>query len=95
MPSETNTGLVNWQYGDWRSQSTLTEKINRLRLHIQEVEKYAFESQSKTKKLRLHDGMLPRLEKNLERLEAQQAMSTNGRGRRIGRVARYKRGSSA
>lgn len=96
MPSAAkNKGLVNWTYGDWRRQRTLDAQIDRLIRHIEEVEKFAFESQNKGQRLTLHQNMLDRLEKNLDRLTTRQALGSSGLSGRVGKVSKFKRGGDA
>jgi len=95
VPSVSNTGLVNWTWGAWRRESTLAEQIEMLILHIEEVEKFAFESQNKGNRLTLHQNMLPGLEAQLQKLKTQQTLANSTTGRRLGGVARFKRGSGS
>ena len=84
-------GTVTWQYSDWRSQSTPAKQLERLKLHMQEVEAYLVESNSKGRTVKLSDTLLPLLQKNPERLETQVALATalGTRG-----VSRFVRGTS-
>ena len=85
-------GTVNWQYSDWRMQTTPAKKLERLKLHMEEVEGFMVESASKARTLKLSETLLPMLQKNLDRLEAQIALSS-GIGTRG--VSRFERGTSS
>ncbi len=85
-------GTVNWQYSDWRMQTTPEKKLERLKLHMEEVESFMVESASKARTLKLSDTLLPMLQTNLERLEAQIALRS-GIGKRG--VSRFQRGTSS
>lgn len=83
---------VTWQYSDWRSQATPAQQLERLKLHLQEVEGFMMESSSKARTLRLADNLLPILQSELQRLEARISMRTLGS--RFG-VSRFDRGGNA
>ena len=85
-------GTVTWQYSDWRIQRTLAAQLERLKLHMGEVESFIVESSSKARTLKLSDTLLPLLQKNLERLETQIALRA-GLGTRG--VSRFQRGTSS
>ncbi|MEP3478007.1 MAG: hypothetical protein ABJZ55_02055 [Fuerstiella sp.] len=95
MVNATNKGLVNWKYGDWRRMPSLNDQIDRLIRHIEEVEKYAFESQDKGRRLTMHQNMLSRLEGNLEQLLGKQSLQASPAAHRLGRVSRFRRGTSS
>jgi hypothetical protein len=93
MPStSTNNGLVRWTYGDWRRMPTLDRQIDRLVRHIEEVERYAFDSQSKGQRLALQQNMLERLNADLRRLEARRAVNSRAAFNRVGKVSAFVRG---
>lgn len=82
---------VTWQYSDWRSQATPAAQLERLKLHLQEVEGFMVESSSRARTLRLADNLLPHLQSELQRLEARISLRTLGR---FG-VSRFDRGGNA
>lgn len=67
-------GTVNWQYSDWRLQSTPAKQLERLKRHMEEVESFMVESASKARTLRLSDTLLPALQTQLNQLEAKIAL---------------------
>lgn len=83
---------VTWQYSDWRSQATPAAQLERLKLHLQEVEGFMLESGSRARTLRLADNLLPTLQSELQRLEAR--ISLRSLGGRFG-VSRFDRGGNA
>lgn len=83
---------VTWQYSDWRSQATPAAQLERLKLHLQEVEGFMVESSSKARTLKLSDILLPHLQRELERLESKLTMSRMGN--RFG-VSSFVRGGGA
>lgn len=83
---------VTWQYADWRSQATPAAQLERLKLHLQEVEGFMVESSSKARTLKLSDTLLPHLQRELERLESKITMSRMGN--RFG-VSSFLRGGGA
>jgi hypothetical protein len=83
---------VTWTYADWRSQATPAAQLERLKLHLQEVEGFMVESSSKARTLKLSETLLPHLQAQLERLEAKIALS--GMGNRFG-VSSFHRGGNA
>lgn len=92
MPSTPdNAGFVTWKYNDWRRQGSLSDQIWHLQRHIEEVERYAFESQDRGRRLTLQQNMIPYLQQQLDRLEAKNKLS----GTRLGQTARFKRGTGA
>jgi hypothetical protein len=83
---------VTWQYADWRSQATPAAQLERLKLHMAEVEGFMVESSSKARTLKLSDVLLPHLQRELERLEARITMKSMGN--RFG-VSSFHRGGNA
>ncbi len=83
---------VTWQYSDWRSQATPALQLERLKLHLQEVEGYMIESSSKARTIKLSDSLLPHLQSELQRLEARVALKSLGG--RFG-VSSFQRGGNA
>lgn len=83
---------VTWTYSDWRSQATPAAQLERLKLHLQEVEGFMLESSSRARTLRLADNLLPTLQSELQRLEAK--ISMRSLGGRFG-VSRFDRGGNA
>lgn len=83
---------VTWTYADWRSQATPAAQLERLKLHMAEVEGFMVESSSKARTLKLSDVLLPHLQKELERLESRIAM--RAMGNRFG-VSSFHRGGNA
>ena len=85
-------GTVTWQYSDWHMQTTPALQLERLKLHLQEVEGYMLESNSKGRGLKLSDSLLPHLTEELRRLETRVATSVG-----VGRfgVSKYTRGDTA
>lgn len=83
---------VTWQYSDWRSQATPAAQLERLKLHMAEVEGFMVESSSKARSLKLSDGLLPHLQSELQRLETRISMSRMGN--RFG-VSSFLRGGGA
>lgn len=73
--------LVTWTYSDWDSQSTAALKLDRLRLHIQEVSGYVLKSGSKGRNLELDPDYLPQLNAEKMRLEQMAAVRSVFRGR--------------
>ena len=82
--------LVTWKYSDWDSQDSASAKLERLRLHIQEVSGYVLKSGSKSRSLELQPEYLPQLQSEKLRLERMVAARGSLRGR-FG-VAAYHRG---
>jgi hypothetical protein len=95
LASTANNGLVRWTYGDWRRQPTVADQIDRLIRHIEEVERYAFESQDKGRRLTMHQNMLSRLETQLEKLQARQKIGNSSALRRTGQTSKFNRGSDS
>lgn len=83
---------VTWQYSDWRSQATPALQLERLKLHLQEVEGYMIESSSKARTIKLNDNLLPHLQAELQRLESKIALKSLGG--RFG-VSSFHRGGNA
>ena len=91
--ANTNKGFVRWNYADWRRQATVAEQIDRLIRHIEEVERYAFDTQNKGNRMMLQSGMLDRLQTQLDRLQAKQQLGT--KLGQIGRTSRFRRGAGS
>lgn len=85
--------LVSWKYSDWDSQVSVSEKLDRLRLHIQEVSGYVLKSGSKGRTLELQPEYLPALNAEKQRLERMVAARGALRGR-FG-VSAFDRGGNA
>jgi hypothetical protein len=83
---------VTWQYADWRSQATPAAQLERLKLHMAEVEGFMVESSSKARTLKLSDTLMPILQAELQRLEAKSTMRSMGS--RFG-VSSFHRGGNA
>lgn len=83
---------VTWQYADWRSQATPAAQLERLKLHLQEVEGFMVESSSKARSLKLSDTLLPHLQRELDRLESK--INLSRMGNRFG-VSSFLRGGGA
>ena len=83
---------VTWQYSDFRSQPTPAAQLERLKLHLQEVEGFMVESSSRARTLKLNENLLPHLQAELQRLETKVALAF-GIGRRG--VSSFTRGSGA
>lgn len=83
---------VTWQYSDWRSQATPALQLERLKLHLQEVEGWMLESSSKGRAIKLSDALLPHLQAELQRLESKIAMRSLGA--RFGVSAFYRGGNA-
>jgi hypothetical protein len=83
---------VTWQYSDWRLQSTPARQLERLKLHLQEVEGFMVESASKARTLKLSETLLPHLQAELDKLESK--ISLRAMGSRFG-VSRFDRGDGA
>lgn len=83
---------VTWLYADFRSQATPALQLERLKLHMQEVEGFMVESASKARTLKLSEVLLPHLQAELQRLESRVAM--RAMGNRFG-VSSFLRGGGA
>lgn len=83
---------VTWTYADWRSQATPAAQLERLKLHMAEVEGFMVESSSKARTLKLSDVLMPHLQRELERLETKITMRSMGN--RFG-VSSFLRGGGA
>lgn len=83
---------VTWTYADWRSQTTIAQQLDRLKLHMQEVSGFVLESSAKARMLRLDTDYMPMLDTALQRLEAK--VSLSAAGSRFG-VSSFIRGGGA
>ena len=83
---------VTWTYSDWRSQTTIAQQLDRLKLHMQEVSGFMLESSAKARMLRLDSAYMPMLQTQLERLESK--VSIAAAGSRFG-VSSFLRGGGA
>lgn len=93
MATDPTPHLVNWRYNDWRQKATAAEQLKRLQLHIQEVEGFVLESQSKGRSMKLQEKYLDRLEEHIARLERQ--VMFGRMGARFGQVSTFERGTGA
>lgn len=93
MATTPTPPLIRWKYNNWRLQSTTTEQLEQLKLHIQEVEGFVLESTSKGHSLRLQEKYLDRLEQHTAELERKLMVSQLGL--RLGQVSSFERGSGA
>lgn len=82
--------IVSWKYNDWRRQPTAAAQLERLKLHIEEVEGFVLEFESKATKMKLADNYLPSLETRLKEMEVKARLSSIGAR---GGVSTFVRGS--
>lgn len=85
--------LVTWKYSDWDSQDSASAKLERLRLHIQEVSGYVLKSGSKSRSLELQPEYLPQL--NAEKLRLERMVAARGALRGRFGVSSFDRGGNA
>lgn len=81
---------ITWKYNDWRRQSTTAAQLERLKLHIEEVEGFVLEYEGKSSKLKLSDNYLAGLETRLKEMEIKSRLSSIGAR---GGVSSFVRGS--
>ncbi|MBL8815255.1 MAG: hypothetical protein JNL58_04440 [Planctomyces sp.] len=91
MATNPTPPLVKWSYADWRRQATDAERLDRLRLHMEEVSGFVLESMSKGRSLRIDSQYLSMLQSECERLEKAIALKTIGS--RAGRTSSFVRGN--
>lgn len=82
--------IISWKYNDWRRQATTAAQIERLKLHIEEVEGFVLEFDSKASKMKLSDGYLAGLETRLKEMEIKSRLASVGNR---GGVSTFIRGS--
>jgi len=61
--------LVNWAYSDWRLESDLSSRLDRLARHLQEVSGFVLESASKGHQLKLQQDYLASVQTEYDKLE--------------------------
>ena len=95
MVGEADPGLFDWKHGGWRRAATAASRRAMLILHIEEVERFAAESQSRGNRLTLHQNVLPGLIAELEKLNRAAGVSRAISASGVGGVRRYRRGGAA
>ena len=85
--------LVTWKYSDWDSQTSASSKLERLRLHIQEVSGFVLKTGSKGRSQELDPQYLTMLNAEKQRLERAASLAS-GFSRRFG-VSSFKRGDGS
>ena len=83
--------LVTWNYADWRSQSTESDQLARLALHLEEISGFVLTSSAKGHSLSLQQTYMKEMQSEYDRLQRKISVRQFG-SNRFG-VSSFQRGA--